>query len=115
MHPPGPTCGQLEDPCRKQGPQCGRLEGYLPRGRGFGPCEPLLWPTNPPYAEENVGHLLSTLATGLRLGTPWINTFNGDATPGKREVSFKQWYHEVQCVKDHYMESVVQENNVKSL
>ena len=34
---------------------------------------------------------------------------------GKTEVSFKQWYHEVQCVKDHYLESVVQENIVQSL
>ena len=34
---------------------------------------------------------------------------------GKTEVSFKQWYHEVQCVKDHYLESVVQESIVRSL
>ena len=27
--------------------------------------------------------------------------------PGKTEVSFEKWYHEVQCVKDHYPESVV--------
>ena len=27
--------------------------------------------------------------------------------PGKTEVSFEQWYHEVQCIKDHYLESVV--------
>ena len=44
---------------------------------------------------------------GLQLGTPPINTFSSDATLGKMEVSFKQWYHEVQCVKDHYPESVV--------
>ena len=31
------------------------------------------------------------------------------------EVSFKQWYHEVQCVKDHHQESVVQESIVRSL
>ena len=35
----------------------------------------------PPHTEENVGHLLSTLATGLRLGTPRINTYSGNATP----------------------------------
>ena len=31
------------------------------------------------------------------------------------EVSFEQWYHEVQCVKDHYLESVVWESIVRSL
>ena len=35
--------------------------------------------------------------------------------PGKTEVSFEQWYHEVQCVKDHYPESVVLESIVWSL
>ena len=35
--------------------------------------------------------------------------------PGKMEVSFEQWYHEVQCVKDHYPESVVRESIVRSL
>ena len=45
-----------------------------------------------------------------RLGTPRINTFSEDATPGKTEISFKQRYHEVKCVKDHYLESVVQES-----
>ena len=34
---------------------------------------------------------------------------------GKTEVSFKQWYHEVQCVKDHYPESVVQKSIVRLL
>ena len=31
------------------------------------------------------------------------------------EVLFKQWYHEVQCVKDHYLESVVRESIIHSL
>ena len=35
--------------------------------------------------------------------------------PGKTEVSFEQWHHEVQCIKDHYPESVVQESIVQSL
>ena len=30
-------------------------------------------------------------------------------------MSFEQWYHEVQCVKDHYPEAVVQESIVQSL
>ena len=34
--------------------------------------------------------------------------------PGKTEVSFKQWYHDVQCIKDHYPESVVRESVVES-
>ena len=35
--------------------------------------------------------------------------------PGKMEVSFKQCYHEVQCVKDHYPESVFRESIIHSL
>ena len=50
------------------------------------------------------------LTAGLRLDTPRINTFSGDATPGKTEVFFEQWYHEVQCVKDHYPEAMVWES-----
>ena len=69
----------------------------------------------PPQPEEDIGYLIRTLATGLQLGTPRINTFSGKAMPGKTEVSFKQWYHEVQCVKDHYPESVVWESIVRSL
>ena len=44
-----------------------------------------------------------------------INTFSGKAMPGETEVSFEQWYHEVQCVKDYYPESVVRESIVRSL
>ena len=83
--------------------------------RGWGPSEPLLQPSGPPHTEEDVGHLLSTLAVGLRLGTPRINTFSGDATLGKIKILFGQWYHEVQCVKDHYPESVVWESIIRSL
>ena len=49
------------------------------------------------------------------MGIPRINTFSGDATPGKAEGSFKEWYHEVQCIKDHYLESVIWECIVRSL
>ena len=70
----------------------------------------------PPQPDEDVGHLINTLATRLQLGTPHINTFSGKATPGKTEVvSFEQWYHEVQCIKDHYPELVVQKSIVRSL
>ena len=51
----------------------------------------------------------------MQLGTPHIYTFTGKATPGKMELSFKLWYHEVQCVKDHYPESVVRESTICSL
>ena len=62
-----------------------------------------------------MGHLINTLVLGLHLGPPRINTFSGKAMPGKTEVSFEQWYHEVQCVKDHYPDSVVWESIVQSL
>ena len=55
------------------------------------------------------------LTARLNLGTPRINTFSSDATPVKTKVSFKHWYHEVQCVKDHYPESVVWESIIRSL
>ena len=62
-----------------------------------------------------MGCLINTLALGLQLGTPRINTFSGKAMPGKTEVSFEQWNHGVQCIKDHYRELVVQESIVRSL
>ena len=35
--------------------------------------------------------------------------------PGKAEVSFKQWNHEVQCIQDHCLKLVVWESIVRSL
>ena len=35
--------------------------------------------------------------------------------PGETEVSFEQWKHEAQCIKDHYPELVVRESIVRSL
>ena len=55
----------------------------------------------PPQPDKDVGHLINMLATELQLGTPHINTFSGEAMLEKMEVSFEQWYHEVQCIKDH--------------
>ena len=72
-------------------------------------------PLRPAPADPDMGHLINILALGLCLGTPRINTFSGEPMPGKTEVSFEQWYHEVQCVKDHYPESVVWESIVQSL
>ena len=35
--------------------------------------------------------------------------------PGKTKVSFELWYHEIQCVKDHYPEPVVRKSIMQSL
>ena len=82
--------------------------GWLPLGPP--PQSPRPAPPNP-----DVGHLISTLASGLHLGTPRINTFSSKATPGRTEVSFEQWNHKVQCIKDHYPKLVIQESIVRSL
>ena len=81
--------------------------GWVPQG-------PPLQPQRPALPNPVVGHLISTLALGLGLGTPRINTFSGKAMPGKTEVLFEQWNQEVQCIKDHYPESVVWESIVRS-
>ena len=62
-----------------------------------------------------MGQLITALTLGLHIGTPKISIFSGDVAPGKTEVSYKQWSHEVQCIKDHYPESVVRESIMRSL
>ena len=47
-------------------------EVTFPGERGWGPSD-----CSPSHPEENVGHLLSTLAARFRLGIPRINTFSG--------------------------------------
>ena len=64
---------------------------------------------------SDMGQLITSLTLGLHLGTPKINHFSGSITPGKTEVLFEQWNHEVQCIKDHYLESLVQESIMRSL
>ena len=81
----------------------------------MGPQGPPPQPPTPAQPNADVGHLINTLAAGLHLGTPRINTFSGEATPGKTEVSVEQWYHKVQCVKDHYSELVAWESIMRSL
>ena len=54
-------------------------------------------------------------SSGTTSSAPKAYIFSGKAILGKTEVSFKQWYHKVQCVKDHYPESVVPESIVQSL
>ena len=75
-------------------------------GRGV-PSEPPLQTPCPAPSGSDLGQLITSLTSGLHLGTPKINTFSGDVTPGKTEVSIEQWNHEVQCIKDHYPELVV--------
>ena len=43
------------------------------------------------------------------------NTFIDDANPGKTEVSFEQWHHEVCCIKGHYSKAVVWGSTIRSL
>ena len=62
-----------------------------------------------------MGQLVAALTLGLHIGTLKISTFSGNVAPGKTEVSYEQWSHEVQCIKDHYPESVVRESIMRSL
>ena len=62
-----------------------------------------------------MGQLITTLTLGLQIGTPKINTFSGNVAPGKTKVSYEQWSHKVQCIKDHYPESMVWESIMRSL
>ena len=79
------------------------------------PSRPPPWAPCPAPSGSDMGQLITALTLGLCLGTPKINTFSSNITPGKTEVSFEQWNHEVQCIKDHYPESVVQESIMRSL
>ena len=67
---------------------CGWPGGYLPERGGWEPRGQPLWPLAPTQPDEYVGCLINTLATGLELGTPCINTFSSKAMLGKTEVSF---------------------------
>ena len=62
-----------------------------------------------------MGQLITALTSGLCIGTPKISTFSGNVAPGKREVSYEQWSHKVQYIKDHYLELVVKESIMRSL
>ena len=89
-------------------------EVTFPGGRRV-PAGPQPQPVSPAPAGPDMGQLISALTSGLQIGTPKISTFSGDAAPSKTEVSYEQWSHEVQCVKDHYPESVVRESIMRSL
>ena len=62
-----------------------------------------------------MGQLITALTLGLQIGTPKISTFSGNVAPNKTEVSYKEWSHEMQSIKDHYPESVVRESIMQSL
>ena len=85
------------------------------RERGWRYGEPMPQPIRAPQLTSDVGLPLSMLTARLRMDTPHINTFSGDATPRKTKVSFGQWYHKVQCIKDHFPEEVVWESIIQSL
>ena len=69
----------------------------------------------PAPAGPDMGQLITALTSGLQIGTTKISTFSGNVAPGKTEVSYKQWSHKVQCIKDHYLELVVRESIMPSL
>ena len=69
----------------------------------------------PAPAGLDMGWLITALTLGLCIGIPKISTFSGNAAPGKTKVSYEQWSHKVQCIKDHYPESVVRESIMRSL
>ena len=72
-----------------------RVGGWVPPGQPFQPPAPAQpdggWippgqppqPLTPTQPGVDVGHVINTLASGLHLGTPQINTFSGEAMPGK--------------------------------
>ena len=84
-------------------------------GGGRVPSGPLPQSPGPALAGPDMGQLINALTLGLQISTPKISTFSGNVAPGKTEVSYEQWSHEVQCIKDHYPELVVRESIMQSL
>ena len=79
------------------------------------PSGPLQQSPCPAPVGPDMGQLITALTSGLQIGTPKISTFSGNMAPHKTKVSYKQWSHEVQCIKDHYPELVVRESIMQSL
>ena len=103
--PQEPILRLLDVSSRRWGPQCGWQGAHLHEREGMGTQRTATSTHWPPQPDKDVGHLINTLTTRLQLGTLRINTFSGKAMLGKTEVSFEQYYHEVQCVKDLYPET----------
>ena len=79
------------------------------------PSGPLQQLSSPAPAGPDMGQLITALTLGLCISTPKISTFSGDVASSKTKVSYKQWSHEVQCIKDHYWELVVRDSIMQSL
>ena len=62
------------------------LAAEQPAG-GRVPSGPPHWAPCPAPAGSDMGQLITTLTSGLHIGTPNISTFGSDITPGKTEVS----------------------------
>ena len=71
------------NPVGNRDPNVDDWEVNFPRAGGWDPTGKPLSPPAPTQADEDVGHLINTLATSLQLGTLCINTFSGTATQGK--------------------------------
>ena len=84
-------------------------------GGGRVPTRPQPQPVSPALTGPDMSQLINALTSGLQIGTLKISTFSGKVAPGKTEVSYEQWSHEVQCIKDHYPEAVVRESIIRSL
>ena len=69
----------------------------------------------PVPAGPDMGQLITALTSGLQISTPKISTFSSNVAPNKTGVSYKQWSHEVQCIKDNYLELVVRKSIMQSL
>ena len=92
----------------------GSIKATHPSSRAISWGKGSLWTTQQPPCPElagpDMGQLITALTLDLCIGTPKISTFSDNVAPGKTEVSYKQWSHEVQCIKDHYLEWLVRES-----
>ena len=109
MPPSGPPPNEWVCPSGSREPKEDDQEVTFPGGGRWGPLRQPMpsaepeqsaggrVPSGPPLqvpcpapSRSDMGQLITTLTLGLHLGTPKINTFSTDVTPGKTEVSFKQ-------------------------
>ena len=101
--------------CSIQGPERQTTPVLNSPAGGRVPSGPLQQSPCPALTGPDMGQLITSLTLGLWIGTPKISTISGKVAPGKTKVSYKQWSDEVQCIKDHYPESVVRESIMWSL
>ena len=91
------------------------MRGPLPEREGMGTQRTATLTCWPPSTRGGCRTSYQYPSHQVVTGYSRINTFSGNAMSGKTEVSFKQWYYEVQCVEDCYSESVVLESIVRLL